>query len=361
MSDNPGMSEQEPGQVEPGKPSPEPSPWSREYATQDYQPRFAQPYTGYPPPPPAPPAYYPPPLPERSSAGESQYASEPPSRAKRTGVWVLVGILALVLIGGAAAIFAVDYNDPSAAPEPIPGSGLFPGPNTGPNSPNASPTPSPSASSGLPPVGLIATPPALLAIGYHAYSSMLLDPNAIALGPQELVQFKKYGLSRTVSMQALTLGSSANTEDDYTATINVLKFKDAAGAKAELDYSNSQNEKTAPTVPLPGLPDATGFFNKADATSGISVGAFATTGRYQVVIILSGLPENESTSESAFLAETARVMKAVLPIAATIEPETATGTIPGVPGTPGTPTTPSTPGPSGIPAFPTPSPSGTHA
>ena len=143
-------------------------------------------------------------------------------------------------------------------------------------------------------------------------------------------------------MEALTLGSAATTDDDYGVTINVLKFGNAAGAQAELDYSNSQNKKDAPTVPLPGFPKATAFFNKATPSQGISIGAFTTTGPYQVVVILGGLADNNSSNETAFLAETARVMRAVLPIASTIEPETARagGTTLQIPG-------PVTPTPSG--------------
>jgi hypothetical protein len=147
-----------------------------------------------------------------------------------------------------------------------------------------------------------------------------------------------------VSLRALTLGTSGSTRDDYDATINVLRFRDPAGAKAELDYSNTQNKKDAPVIALPGLPDATGFSNKPNSTSGLSIGAFATSGRYQVVVILSGLLQNDSTNQQVFAAEAARVLKAVLPIASTIEP--SQGTSPTIPQHPG---------------LPTPTPSGTRA
>ncbi len=48
-------------------------------------------------------------------------------------------------------------------------------------------------------------------------------------------------------------------------------------------------------IPLPGLPNATAFVNH-DSTSGISIGAFTTVGRYQVVVIVSGLSQNVPTN-----------------------------------------------------------------
>ncbi len=371
------MSEQPPGELPQDEgpaapsqssppPSPEPSPWSRDYAGpplryeqpeprfagQPYsqQPPFQQQYGQYPPPIYAPPEYAPADTgygssgPSRSTgSGPEQTWQIPAPRRPGPGRWILVAVLVVALIAGlTTALLTTGSKDQSASGDlPIPGVGASPAPGTG-----VVPSPSPgqtSPSNPLPSLGLIATPPALLAIGYHAYASSLLAPSDIALGPQELVEFKKYGLQRTVSLRALTLGSPTTTDDDYDVTINVLKFGGAAGAKAELDYSNSQNKKQAPTAALPGFPQATAFFNKATATEGISIGAFTTTGPYQVVVILGGLPDNSSTNEAAFLAEAARVLRAVLPIAATIEPETAGGASPQAPG------------------LVTPTPSGTHA
>jgi hypothetical protein len=352
------MSEQPPGasSQDDVPEGPQPSPWSREYAGppvryEQPEPRFAgQPYTEptqhtvfqqtYPQPPAAyvPPEYAPP---EQTQSW--QLTGPPAPRRSSAGRWILVTLLVVALIAGLTTVLLTTDSTkksatgglpiPGATTSPVPGSGAVPTPSPG----------QPTPSNPLPSLGLIATPPALLAIGYHAYSSALVAPSDIALGPQELVEFKKYGLQRTVSMEALTLGSAATTDDDYGVTINVLKFGDAAGAQAELDYSNSQNKKDAPTVPLPGFPKATAFFNKATSSQGISIGAFTTTGPYQVVVILGGLADNTSSNETAFLAETARVLRAVLPIASTIEPETAPGTTPQIPG------------------LATPTPSGTHA
>ena len=47
-----------------------------------------------------------------------------------------------------------------------------------------------------------------------------------------------------------------------------------------------------------------------DASTGISIGAFTTVGRYQVVVILSGLSENVPTDAAVVAAEAAKVMKA---------------------------------------------------
>ncbi len=290
-------------------------------------------------------------LPPPTRPGSSRAYRPRPRRTPGVGRWILVAVLVVALIAGLTTALVTTGSKKSASGGlQVPGALTSPSPGTG-----ALPSPSPSQTTPtnpLPSLGLIATPPALLAIGYHAYTSTLVAPSDIALGPQELVEFKKYGLQRTVSMQALTLGSAATTDDDYDVTINVLKFSSAAGAKAELDYSNTENKKQSPTVPLPGFPKATAFFNQATATAGISIGAFTTTGPYQVVVILGGLPDNNSSNESAFLAETARVLQAVLPIAGTIEPETAGGSG-GSGGSGGT--TPQIPGPA------TPSPSGTHA
>jgi hypothetical protein len=171
-----------------------------------------------------------------------------------------------------------------------------------------------------------------------------LTPADVALGPAEITQFTKYGLSRVVGLEAVSLGPTSAVGDDWNADINILRFSTPAAAAAELNYSNTENKKTATTIPLPGFPTATAFVNK-DAATGISIGAFTTVGRYQVVVILSGVAGNNPTDASAVAAEAAKVMKAVLPDAATIVPEPSTGGN-------GAPT---------VPGFPTPTPSGTHA
>ncbi len=210
---------------------------------------------------------------------------------------------------------------------------------------SSSPTSPGNPNSPLPSLGGVTTPPGLLAIDYHAYSLRSVDPSDIALDAAELAQFKKYGLSRVAGLRALTLGPTASTSDDWDADINILRFSSPAAAAAELSYSNAQNKKSAKTIALPGLPNATAFVNH-DATTGISIGAFTTVGRYQVVVILSGLSENIPTDATVVAAEAAKVMKALLPDAASIVPPPAGsggGTVPGVPG------------------LPTPSPTGTHA
>jgi hypothetical protein len=196
----------------------------------------------------------------------------------------------------------------------------------------------------------VTTPPGLLAIGYRAYSLRQVDPADVAIDAKEEVQFRKYGLSRVVQLRALTLGSSLRHSDDWDAGINVLTFKDAAGAQAELAYSNEQNkkltahDKSGRVIALPGLPQVTAFLNTDDAANGLSVGAFATVGRYQVVVLLGGLSPNTPTDPTAIAAEAARVMKAVLPSAPDIAQSqiSSGGTGPDLP-------------------FPTPSPSGTRA
>ncbi|HEX4428459.1 MAG TPA: hypothetical protein VHZ96_04230 [Frankiaceae bacterium] len=190
----------------------------------------------------------------------------------------------------------------------------------------------------------MATPPGLLAIDYHAYALDKLEPSDVALGPAELVQFKKYGLSRVVGLHALTLGPNSAPGDDWDADINILQFSTPAAAAAELNYSNTENKKNSTTIPLPGLPNATAFVNK-DAATGIGIGAFTTVGRYQVVVILSGVAGNVPTNATAVAAEAGKVMRAVLPDAATIVP---------------TPSSGGSAGPT-VPGFPTPTPSGTHA
>ena len=267
----------------------------------------------------------------------------PPPRRRGPRLFILVAVVVVALVAGLTAVLVTgsgSKKDAATGGLPLPGASSAPIPSqapTTPSTPAPSAAPTPDPSDALPPLGLIDTPPALARIGYRAYSSTLLNPSDIALGPQELVEFTRYGLSRTVSLRALTLGTLSSSADDYDATVNVLTFRDAAGAKAELDYSNAQNEKTAPTIALPGLPEATGFYNAPTSTAGLSIGAFATSGRYQVVVFLSGLLRNDSTNQRVFAAEAARVLKAVLPIAATIQPSESGGTNPPVPAATPTP------------------------
>jgi hypothetical protein len=94
------------------------------------------------------------------------------------------------------------------------------------------------------------------------------------------------------------------------------------------------------------LPDVTAFLN-TDA-SGYSIGAFASVGRYQVVLILGGLSPNVPTNSTVLAAEAARVMKALLADAASIEPQDSGGGS-GQPQAPDqTPFVAPTPTPSGI-------------
>jgi hypothetical protein len=225
---------------------------------------------------------------------------------------------------------------PSIAPPSAPSSG-------GPSNPSNPQSP-------LPSVGAVTTPPGLLAIDYHAYALGTVSPSEVALGPQELTEFKKDGLSRVVGLHALTLGPTAAAADDWDADINILQFSTPANAVAELNYSNSQNKKSATTIALPGLPTVTAFVNH-NAGTGISIGAFTTVGRYQVVLILSGLSANVPTNASVVAAETAKVLKAVLPDAATIVPPSSSSGGSGGNGGGG----------NTVPAFPTPTPTGTHA
>jgi hypothetical protein len=279
---------------------------------------------------------------------EPPWPSAPPPNKRRTGLWVLVTLLILALIGGAGAAVALTSgssksNDSASggtptAPPSVPGPTLAPTPT--PSGPSQGPTPNPS-------VGLVPTPPGLLAIGYHGYELNELQPSDVAIDSKEVVQFSRDGLQQIVGLRALTIGRLSVNGDDYDAAINVLRFKIAAGAQAELAYSNSRNKQTAPTIPLPGLPSATGFLNKADASNGISVGAFTTVGRYQVVVILRGLDPNRPTDAKAVAAEAARVMRAVLPDVADIQPP-AGGSGGGGGG-------------GGIPDLPTPTPTGTRA
>ncbi len=318
-------------------------------------PAYAPPGAGWPPPD---PAYAPP--------GAGWPTPGPPAQRGR-GVWLAFGLVGLALIGGLTAVLLIATGSssssktsadgggaqlPSLAPSAVPSPSPSTVPSTGPSTaPSAGPSSGPSTvptppGIPLPTLGQVQTPPGLEAIDYHAYSLELLAPEDVALGPAEEVQFRKYGLSRIVGLRALTV-SVAGIDHNYDASINILRFRDAAAAQGELDYSNAQNKKTASTVSLPGLPNATAFVNKGDKTSGasrgVSIGAFITVGRYQVVVILGGLAPNAPTDVNRVAAETAKVMRAVLPDAATIVPEGSSG------------------GGPNEPAFPTPSPSGTHA
>ncbi len=344
-------------------PQPEPSPWSREYGGPG--PTYLQPPPPYPPPPSAyappgqqsdwpfapaaPPApEQPPAWPLASQQGWPQAPQQPwPSARSRRGLWTGVTLVGIAIVATLIAVLVSANSGPSKS-SASGGSAQANPP------PTFAPTPAPSSTSPqspLPSLGAVATPPGLLAIGYHAYSLGPVDPSQIALGAGELAQFKKDGLSRVVGLQALTFGAPATATDDWNVDINILRFSSPATAAAELDYSNAQNKKSASTIPLPGFPNATAFVNKGDASTGIGIGAFTTVGRYQVVVILSGLGQNVPTNASAVAAEAARVMRAVLPDAATIVPPAAgSGGSGGGGGT----------GPV-VPAFPTPSPTGTHA
>ncbi len=310
-----------------------PSPWSREYA-------------GPAPTYPAPPSGYAAPEPPGWPAASSQgWPAAPqqgwPSSRSRRGLWTGVTLVAVAIVATLIAVLVSTNSGSSKSSasggtvQPIP-------------PPTVAPTPAPSSTSPqnpLPSLGAVTTPPGLAAIGYRAYALSTLDPSDIALGPGELTQFKTYGLSRAVGLRALTLGSPPSAIHSWDADINILRFSSPAAAAAELTYSNTENKKTASTIPLPGLPNATAFVNH-DATDGISIGAFTTVGRYQVVVILSGLSQNVPTDASVVAAEAARVMKAVLPDAATIVPPPSGSGGGGGPAVPG---------------FPAPSPTGTHA
>jgi hypothetical protein len=275
-----------------------------------------------------------------------------PSTRTRRGLWTGVTLVGVALVATLIAVLVSANTGSSGSskssasggtvlPNPLPSLGPSPAPSpSSPQSPQTPQTP-------LPSLGAVTTPPGLLAIDYHAYSLRSIDPSEIALGSAELTQFKNYGLSRVAGLRALTLGSTPASSDDWDADINILRFKSPAAAVAELNYSNAQNKKSATTIPLPGLPNATAFVNH-DGANGISIGAFTTVGRFQVVVILSGLSGNVPTDPKVVAAEAAKVMKAVLPDAATIVPPAA-----GTGGGGGT-------GPV-VPGFPTPSPTGTHA
>jgi hypothetical protein len=335
-------------------PSAGPSPWSREYAGP--APKYAPP----------PPAYAAPETHGWPVVSEQGWPTPPqpggPSDRTRRGLWTGVTLVAIAIVATLIAVLVsantgsgsskssasggiLQPNPPPslAVPSPVP---TPPGPqsSTGPQSPTNPQNPT----SPLPSLGGVTTPPGLLAIGYRAYSLSSVDPSDIALDSAELAQFKKYGLSRVAGLRALTIGPTSARGDDWDADINILQFSSPAAAAAELRYSNAQNKKSAKTIPLPGLPNATAFVNH-NSTTGISIGAFTTVGRYQVVVILSGLSDNIPADAAVVAAEAAKVMKAVLPDAATIVPPPAGsgggsgGTVPGVPG------------------LPTPSPTGTHA
>jgi hypothetical protein len=307
--------------------------------------------------------------PAQPPASDFAYGQVPPPRARKP--WVLIGVLVVALVAGGTAIGLVGTDSKSSTPTADPN---LPIPLKSP-SPNGSPAPNPGAAPNspanpanpanpLPNVGLF-TPPALLAIGYHVYSSRLRDTGEVAIDAAEEVQFKKDGLERIVGLRALTIGKPGDTSDDYDADISVLRFKDAAGAKAELNYSNKRNQADsgAQTIALPGLPQVTAFLNK-DA-NGPSIGAFVTVGRYQVVLILSGLSPNAPANRAVLAAEAARVMQALLLAASTIEPaESAASPGPFSPSEapPASPSvTPSEAPPASPSEAPSATPSGIHA
>jgi hypothetical protein len=333
------------------KPGPQ-SPWSREYAG---------PVPASPPPPswavpghaPAPTAHAATGQPGPSADWTFPPASQQgwptasqqgwPARNSRRPLWTGITLVSIAIV---ATLIAVLVSSTTSAGSPkSSATGGTPLPNPAPSL-APSPTPSPSTpSSPLPSLGAVATPPGLLAIDYHAYRLGLVAPSDIALGPAELVQFKKYGLTRVVGLGALTLGPTDGSSDDYDASINILRFSSPAAAAAELNYSNTQNKQKASTIALPGLPSATAFVNKGDSSTGIGIGAFTTVGRYQVVVILSGLSANIPTNAQVVAAEAAKVMRALLPDAATIVPPASSG---------------GSTGPT-VPGFPTPTATGTHA
>ncbi|MCW2548878.1 MAG: hypothetical protein JWN96_3338, partial [Mycobacterium sp.] len=111
-----------------------------------------------------------------------------PARSRKP--WLLVTILVLALVAGGTTIGLVSTDSKSSSPTtadpnlPSPLNSPSPAPSTSP-SPNSSGGPS----SPLPNVG-IPTPPGLLAIGYHAYSSGLRAPADVAIDSAEEVQFK---------------------------------------------------------------------------------------------------------------------------------------------------------------------------
>lgn len=339
---------------ETSKPVPETSPWSREYAgpvpTAPAPPTWA--VLAHSPPPPAyAPLGEPGPSADWSFPPASQqgWPAPPVSPAARPGnsrraLWTGISLVSIAIVATLIAVLVSSTTSGSSSKSSASGGGMLPNPL-----PSLAPNPAPSQSSPatpqspLPSLGSVATPPGLLAIGYHAYSLATLAPSDVALGPAEVVQFKKYGLSRVVGLQAISLGPTAAVGDDWDADINILRFSSPAAAAAELNYSNTENKKTATTIPLPAFPTATAFVNH-DASTGISIGAFMTVGRYQVVVILSGVSGNAPTSAAAVAVEAAKVMKAVLPDAATIVPPPSGGG-----------STPANPG------FPTPTPTGTHA
>jgi hypothetical protein len=334
------------------------SPWSREYAgpvpTSPAPPSWAAPAypppSAYAPPGPAADSKFPPAQQQGwPSASQQGWPSGPqqsrPSSGSRRGLWTGITLVSIAIVATLIAVLVSSTTSGSSSKSSASGGSTLPNPP-----PSLAPSPAPSQSSPanpqnpLPSLGTAPTPPGLLAIDYHAYALDSLTPSDVALGPAELVQFKKYGLSRVIGLQAVSLGPTAAVGDDWDADINILQFSSPAAAAAELNYSNTENKKDSTTIPLPGFPAATAFVNH-DASTGISIGAFTTVGRYQVVVILSGVSGNAPTNAAAVAAEAAKVMKAVLPDAATIVP---------------TPSSGGSTGPT-VPAFPTPTPSGTHA
>lgn len=338
--------EERPDDVGATREMPAVSPWSRDYAgpvpASPAPPSWAAPVATPAPPPHAPagppPDWTFPPAPQQSWPTASQQGW--PSPRSRRGLWTALTLVSIAIVATLVAVLVSSTSDSSKS-SASGGSGL---PNP---LPSLAPSPTPSASSPanptnpqfpLPSLGSVTTPPGLLAIGYHAYALDALTASDVALGPAELVQFKKYGLSRVVGLQALTLGPNSAVSDDWDADINILQFSTPAAAAAELKYSNTENKKTTTTIPLPGFPAATAFVNK-DAATGIGIGAFTTVGRYQVVVILSGVAGHVPTNAAVVAAEAARVLRAVLPDAATIVPAPSSGgsSAPAVPGLP-TPT-----------------------
>jgi hypothetical protein len=376
----------------PPEAAPEPSPWSREaagaqpppaapafppaeprfagpgpYAPTAYQPPYApptqpqsygqpaappygaqQPYGGYGPQPDAySPPWAPPGQPPYAPGwGDPAYASgpggPPPSKTRRAWYIALAVVLVLAAAGGLTAGL-LSGSDDSGAPAAGPTPAVTSPPATGPGTTPSAPAPSPSPSTTVPrPSTRVPTPPGLAAIGYRAYSLRELTPSSVAIDENEIAQFRRYGLSRVVSLQALTAGRSTDLADDWDASITVLTFRDAAAAKAELDYSNAENKKTGRTIALPGFPDVTAFVNDDDS-NGLTVAAFDSTGKYQVIVTVGGLSAEASSSPTVVAAEAARVLRAVLPDAR----EIATADTP--------------PAGGGQPNFPTPSPTGTRA
>jgi len=268
-----------------------------------------------------------------------------PSARTRRGLWTGVTLVAIAIIATLIAVL-VSANTGSSGSSKSSASGCTVLPNP---VPSLGPSPAPSPSSPQNPLPSLARwplRPGLLAIDYHAYSLRSVEPSDIALDSAELAQFKKYGLSRVAGLRALTLGATAASSDDWDADINILRFSSPAAAQAEPELLRCAEQEVGNDHPAAGACRTRPAFVNHDSTTGISIGAFTTVGRYQVVVILRGLSENVPTNATVVAAEAAKVMKAVLPDAATIIPP-STGSGGGT-------------GPV-VPGFPTPSPTGTHA